>query len=83
MAKDAEHNGRPTSISAPMLYLRGDGGAAASGLEDYVQGLRQAGVTDLTTGILPHCGEYAPEEAPQALITALRDFRRRIQPGVS
>lgn len=79
MAKDAVHNGQPASFSVPMLYLRGDGGAAASGLEDYVQGLRQAGVSDLTTGTLRHCGEYAPEEAPRELITALRDFRHRIQ----
>jgi len=81
MAKDAEHNSRPASFGVPMLYLRGDGGAAASSMEDYVRGLRQAGVTDLETGILPQCGEYAPEEAPQALIAALRDFRRRIQSG--
>ena len=81
MAKDAEHNSRPASITAPLLYLRGDGGAAAADLEDYVQGLRQAGVADLATGILPHCGEYAPEEAPRELITALRNFRSRIQRG--
>jgi pimeloyl-ACP methyl ester carboxylesterase len=81
MAKDAEHNSRPASFAVPMLYLRGDGGAATSGMEDYVEGLRQAGVSDLATAILPHCGEYAPEEAPQALITALRNFRRRIQSG--
>jgi len=79
MVKDAEHNSQPTSFTVPILYLRGDGGAAASDIEDYVQGLRQAGVSDLETGILPHCGEYAPEEAPQELIAALRAFRRRIQ----
>jgi pimeloyl-ACP methyl ester carboxylesterase len=81
MSKDAEHNSRPTSFAVPMLYLRGDGGAAASGMEDYIQGLRQAGVGDLTTGTLPHCGEFAPEEAPRELIAALRDFRRSVQSG--
>jgi pimeloyl-ACP methyl ester carboxylesterase len=79
MGKDAEHNSRPTAISAPMMYLRGDGGPASTKLEDYAQGLRQAGVEHLETGVLPHCGEYAPEEAPEELIAALHDFRRRIQ----
>jgi pimeloyl-ACP methyl ester carboxylesterase len=81
MKKDAEHNSRTISISSPLMYLRGDGGAASAGLEDYVQGLRQAGVEHLETGVLPHCGEYAPEEAPEALVAALRGFRRRI--GIS
>jgi len=79
MSKDAAHNSRPTAISAPVMYLRGDGGPASTTLEDYAQGLRQAGVAHLETGVLPHCGEYAPEEAPEALIAALRGFRRRIQ----
>ena len=79
MKKDAEHNSRRTVIAAPILYLRGDGGAGFFGIEDYVQGLRQAGVEQLETAVLPHCGEYAPEEAPGELIAALRSFRQRIQ----
>lgn len=82
MRKDAEHNSRPTPISVPMMYLRGDGGASSSGLDDYVQGLRQAGVEHLETHVLPHSGEYAPEEAPEELIAALRGFRRRIQAAI-
>jgi pimeloyl-ACP methyl ester carboxylesterase len=78
MGKDAEHNARHTSIGTPMLYLRGDGGPASTTLEDYAEGLRRAGVRRLETGTLPHCGEYAPEEAPDELVAHLRRFRRSI-----
>jgi len=78
MKKDAGRNSQATPINVPMLYLRGDGGASSFGIEAYAQGLRQAGVERLETGVLPHCGEYAPEEAPQELIAALRGFRQRI-----
>jgi len=78
MKKDAERNSQTTPITVPMLYLRGDAGTSFFRIEDYAQGLRQAGVEHLETGVLPHCGEYAPEEAPQELIAALRGFRRRI-----
>jgi pimeloyl-ACP methyl ester carboxylesterase len=78
MAKDAEHNAKRTRIDTPILYLRGDAGPASTKLEDYERGLRQAGVEHIETGTLPHSGEYAPEEAPQELIAALRRFRRSI-----
>jgi hypothetical protein len=57
-----------------MLYLRGD--ADGGRPEDYINGLRQAGVERLETGVLPNSGEYAPEEAPAELVTALRRFRQ-------
>lgn len=76
MARDAEHNARPVRIETPILYLRGEAGPAATSLEEYADGLRWAGAGRLETGILPHSGEYAPEEAPQELIGALRRFRR-------
>jgi pimeloyl-ACP methyl ester carboxylesterase len=78
MTKDAEHNARRTDIGTPILYLRGDAGPASAPLEDYAEGLRQAGVRRLETGTLPHCGEYAPEEAPGELVAHLRRFRRSI-----
>jgi pimeloyl-ACP methyl ester carboxylesterase len=78
MAKDAERNAKPTRIGTPILYLRGDAGPASTTLEDYATGLRRAGVERLETGTLPHSGEYAPEEAPRALIEALRRFRRTL-----
>jgi hypothetical protein len=45
-------------------------------MDEYVAGLRSAGVANLESGVLPKSGEYAPEEAPGALVEALRRFRR-------
>jgi hypothetical protein len=78
MAKDAEHNAVRTSFSTPVCYLRGDAGPATTTLQDYANGLKAAGVERLQTGTLPHCGEYAAEEAPRELIAALRGFRNSI-----
>ncbi|TPK69603.1 alpha/beta hydrolase [Mesorhizobium sp. B2-4-19] len=81
MAKDAEHNAGRIPIATPLLYLRGDAGPASTTLDDYARGLRQAGAERLETGSLPHSGEYAPEEAPEDLVAALRRFRRLIEGG--
>jgi pimeloyl-ACP methyl ester carboxylesterase len=78
MPKDAEHNAKRVEIETPMLYLRGDAGAASKELDGYVTGLRNAGVANLDSGVLPNSGEYAPEEAPGALVEALRRFRRSV-----
>jgi pimeloyl-ACP methyl ester carboxylesterase len=78
MPKDAEHNAKRANIPTPMLYLRGDAGAAGKGVDEYAAGLKNAGVANLETGVLPDSGEYAPEEAPAALIAALRRFRRSV-----
>jgi pimeloyl-ACP methyl ester carboxylesterase len=72
--KDAARNSVPARIELPVLYLRGDAGGRD--IQDYVAGLRKAGATLLQSGVLPNSGEYAPEEAPEHLIQALRAFRR-------
>jgi pimeloyl-ACP methyl ester carboxylesterase len=76
MPKDAEHNGQPKEIRTPMLYLRGD--ADGRSPDDYIPGIKRAGALNIEGGVLPNSGEYAPEEAPQALIAALRRFRRNL-----
>lgn len=76
LPKDAEHNGRRRDMVTPMLYLRGD--ADGRSPDDYTPGIRDAGVVNLESGVLPDSGEYAPEEAPQALVEALRRFRRSL-----
>ncbi len=81
LAKDAEHNGTPVRIDTPILYLRGDAGGRD--IEEYVAGLRLAGAARLESGLLPHSGEYAPEEAPEHLVRALRDFRRSCDAAVA
>jgi hypothetical protein len=43
-----------------------------------VPGIRNAGAINLESGVLPDSGEYAPEEAPRALVEALQRFRSRV-----
>jgi pimeloyl-ACP methyl ester carboxylesterase len=74
MANDAKHNARAKRIDTPILYLRGD--ADGRSPHDYIPGLKQAGAKHVEGGVLPNSGEYAPEEAPDALIAALRRFRK-------
>ncbi|MFB4308129.1 alpha/beta fold hydrolase [Actinomadura sp. GTD37] len=59
----------------PLLYLRGthEGGDIAA----YERGLRDAGVRDVTTGVLPEAGHFAQEETPAAVWRAIRDFSVR------
>lgn len=75
MEKDAERNAKPVPISTPVLYVRGDADPGALGIGAYAAGLRHAGVKRLETETLPNSGEYAPEEAPEELVAALRRFR--------
>jgi pimeloyl-ACP methyl ester carboxylesterase len=72
--KDAARNRDTARIETPMLYLRGD--ADGRDVRDYVAGLKAAGAVRLESGVLPNSGEYAPEEAPDALLRAVRGFRR-------
>jgi pimeloyl-ACP methyl ester carboxylesterase len=74
MEGDAARNSRPKAIDTPILYLRGD--ADGRSPDDHVPGLKQGGARNITGEVLPNSGEYAPEEAPGALIDALRKFRR-------
>jgi pimeloyl-ACP methyl ester carboxylesterase len=78
MPKDAEHNARKMHIETPVLYLRGDAGTSGKSMQEYAAGLKNAGVANLDIGVLPNSGEYAPEEAPVALVEALRRFRRSL-----
>jgi pimeloyl-ACP methyl ester carboxylesterase len=72
LAVDAKHNARPKAIETPLLYLRGD--ADGRSPDDYLPGLRQAGVRELTAAVLPGSGEFAPLEAPRAFVEALLRF---------
>jgi pimeloyl-ACP methyl ester carboxylesterase len=74
MEADATRNAQPKAIETPILYLRGD--ADGHSPDDHIPGLKQGGARNITGGVLANSGEYAPEEAPDALIQALRDFRQ-------
>jgi pimeloyl-ACP methyl ester carboxylesterase len=53
----------------PTLYLRS--GSEGGNLADYPNGFRNAGVTNLTTGIIDGAGHFAPEEAPTQVWNAI------------
>jgi pimeloyl-ACP methyl ester carboxylesterase len=60
--QDAEQLTTPGGT--PLLYLRGD--HEYGELDEYAEGFRRAGVTSLTTDLIPGAGHFAPEEAPEA-----------------
>jgi pimeloyl-ACP methyl ester carboxylesterase len=72
LAADAKHNARPKAIETPLRVLRGD--ADGRSPDDYLPGLRQAGVRELTAAVMPGSGEFAPLEAPRAFVEALLNF---------
>jgi pimeloyl-ACP methyl ester carboxylesterase len=71
---DAERNAKAKVIKTPMLYARGD--ADAGRIDDYVEGLRHIGVSELAHEVIPG-GEFSPLEAPDAFVTMLQRFCAR------
>lgn len=74
---DAKRNAVAKAIGTPMQYVRGD--ADARNIDDYVEGLRRIGVSDLQHEIIPG-GEFSPLEAPDAFVAMLRRFRASCGP---
>jgi len=74
-AQDEKDNqrdhGRPVEL--PVLYLRGEKDPGLE-LDRYADGLRQAGLRDVTGRIIAGSGHFAPDEQPEAVVAALRDF---------
>lgn len=68
---------QPVRIDTPILYLRGDAGGRD--IDDYVEGLRTAGASNLRSRLIHDCGEFIPIEAPAALCKALREFRAELE----
>jgi pimeloyl-ACP methyl ester carboxylesterase len=75
MEADAKTNKRHKRIATPLLYLRGD--ADQRRIVDYVKGLKEAGAENLTSGVLAHSGEFAPLEAAEEFVAALKNFGRK------
>ena len=64
-ARDAADNGHATGeVTTPLLYLRGE--KETGQIADYVDGLRAAGLTSLSHGLVPGAGHFTQEEAPDA-----------------
>jgi len=70
---DARRNAQRKDVEVPVLYLRGD--ADGRSPDDYLPGLRQAGVRHLTGAVLEGSGEFSPMEAPDAFTAALIGFK--------
>jgi pimeloyl-ACP methyl ester carboxylesterase len=73
---NAAAKGQP--IDTPVLYLRGD--HDSGDLEDYLQGLRDGGLREVQGRRIADCGHFAPDEQPEAVGAALREF---VAPGVA
>jgi pimeloyl-ACP methyl ester carboxylesterase len=61
-----------TSVQTPVLYLRGE--RETGNLEDYVNGLRESGLSNVEGRLIPNSGHYAPDEQPGEVAAILRDF---------
>jgi pimeloyl-ACP methyl ester carboxylesterase len=75
-ATDTEDNKVASSgppATTPLLYLRGEKERGGP-LDSYVDGLRQAGVTNVHGALVPGSGHFPQEEATQAVWQILRQF---------
>jgi pimeloyl-ACP methyl ester carboxylesterase len=62
-AQDAAANQQASQdVATPVLYLRGE--KESGQIADYLNGLRAAGLTQLTHGLVPGAGHFPQEEAP-------------------
>jgi pimeloyl-ACP methyl ester carboxylesterase len=64
--RDVEDSQRASAgppVSTPLLYLRGER-ERGGGIGPYVQGLRDAGVTNVQSALVPGAGHFTQEEAP-------------------
>lgn len=65
-AQDARDNQAFTgTVDTPLLYVRGD--HEGGDIDAYARGLREAGVTRVTTAVVPDAGHFAQEEQPAAV----------------
>jgi pimeloyl-ACP methyl ester carboxylesterase len=71
-AQDNQRSGRAAS-STPVLYLRGERQQGAD-IDEYLRGLRGAGLTDVTGRLITGSGHYTPEEDPQQTWQAIAEF---------
>lgn len=72
--QDAEDNSDVSRVDTPLRYLRGD--REHGDIDAYAAGFRAAGIANLTTGIVPGAGHFAPEEAPEAAWNQIDEFSR-------
>ncbi|WP_194785326.1 alpha/beta fold hydrolase [Actinomyces haliotis] len=59
-----------SAVSTPVLYARGEHEGGSIGA--YADGLREAGLTNVRTAVVPDSGHFTPEESPVGLWEVLR-----------
>jgi pimeloyl-ACP methyl ester carboxylesterase len=59
-------------VPTPVLYLRGE--RERGDMDEYLRGLRDAGVQDIRGAIVAGSGHFAPNESPDAVAALLREF---------
>ena len=64
--------GKEGEVPIPVLYLRGR--QERGDLERHVKGLRESGLRDVRGALIPDSGHFSPEEQPEAVSRALREF---------
>ena len=69
----------PATTRRENVHLRGD--AHAKQIDDYLQGLRHVGVSELEHAVVPG-GEFSPLEAPKEFVATLRGFCRRCDASI-
>jgi pimeloyl-ACP methyl ester carboxylesterase len=71
-AQDEKDNAGHVSIDVPVLYIRGD--KDAGDIKEYAAGLKQSGLNNLSSCLIPHCGHFAADEQSEAVAGVIRDF---------
>ncbi|HEU6450512.1 MAG TPA: alpha/beta hydrolase [Gemmatimonadaceae bacterium] len=72
--RDEADNGAATGepVLTPVLYLRGE--HERGDMQEYLRGLRDAGVRDIRGAVVPGSGHFAPNERPDDVAALLRGF---------
>jgi pimeloyl-ACP methyl ester carboxylesterase len=60
-------------VHTPVLYLRGEKDSGLP-IEQYVLGLRGAGLRNVSGQVIPNSGHFVADEQPKQLLSALRGF---------
>lgn len=75
-AQDAEDNlraGAGPQVTTPLLYLRG-GEERGGDISQYVGGLREAGLQDVVSAVIPGTGHFPQHEAPEETWRVIAGF---------
>ncbi|HEY9256943.1 alpha/beta hydrolase [Chitinophaga sp.] len=70
--QDEKENAKNTTVEIPVLYLKG---AKDSGnIDDYMEGFKASGLTNIRGVKIAESGHFAPEEQPETVSKAIAGF---------